>query len=80
VPSLSARPQTLISEPIPCEQFEHETFNPNEEEDRIVLHVDFWNFKELTPTELKAMQRVYSLREAYLQAEGAIEVGNLGPR
>jgi hypothetical protein len=45
-----------------------------------VLHVDFWNFKELTPTELKAMQRVYTLREAYLQAEGAIEVGNLGPR
>mmetsp|Transcript_19377 Transcript_19377/g.47554 ORF Transcript_19377/g.47554 Transcript_19377/m.47554 type:complete len:360 (+) Transcript_19377:143-1222(+) len=55
--------------------YEHETFNPNTEEDRVVLHVDFWNFGALTPTELAAMQRVYQLREAFLEAEGLIEPG-----
>lgn len=55
--------------------YEHETFNPNKEEARVVLHVDFWNYLALSPTELRVMQRVYQLREAFLEAEGMIEPG-----
>ncbi|KAJ1483404.1 Aspartyl/Asparaginyl beta-hydroxylase-domain-containing protein [Baffinella frigidus] len=55
--------------------FEHETFNESEEEERVVLHIDFWNFLDLSPTEVKAMQRVYELREMFLRAEGLIETG-----
>jgi hypothetical protein len=29
----------------------------------------------MTPTEVRAMQRVYELREMYLRAEGLIETG-----
>jgi len=55
--------------------FEHETFNESPDEERVVLHVDFWNFADLTPMEVRAMQRIYQLREMYLQAEGLLEVG-----
>jgi len=30
-----------------------QTFNESEEEERVVLHVDFWNFLDLSPTEVK---------------------------
>jgi hypothetical protein len=55
--------------------FEHETFNESAEQERVVLHIDFWNFVDLTPVELTAMQRVYQLREMFLRAEGLIETG-----
>jgi hypothetical protein len=31
---------------------------------------------DLTPTEVKAMQRIYDLREMFLRAEGLIETGD----
>ena len=55
--------------------FEHETFNESPDEERVFLHVDFWNMLDMTPTEVRAMQRVYELREMYLRAEGLIETG-----
>mmetsp|Transcript_23365 Transcript_23365/g.47618 ORF Transcript_23365/g.47618 Transcript_23365/m.47618 type:complete len:209 (+) Transcript_23365:332-958(+) len=56
--------------------YEHETFNESEDQERVVLHVDFWNFVALTPTELAAMQKVYHLRETFLRAEGLIQTGD----
>ena len=40
-----------------------QTFNESEEEERVVLHVDFWNFLDLSPTEVKVVDpyRVASL-------------------
>jgi len=49
--------------------------NESPDEERVVLHVDFWNMLDMTPTEVRAMQRVYELREMYLRAEGLIETG-----
>ena len=69
--------------------YEHETFNPSECEERVVLHVDFWNAVStrvpearpaaaaagaLSDAELAAMRRVYSLREKFLQSEGVASV------
>jgi len=54
--------------------YEHETFNPSPSEERVVLHVDFWNYHDMTPVELAAMQRVYELRERFLEAEGVANV------
>lgn len=45
-------------------------------QDRVVLHVDFWNYLALTPAEISAMQRLYGLRERYLEAEGVQAVAN----
>lgn len=56
--------------------FEHETFNESAEQERVVLHIDFWNFVDLTLTEVKAMQRIYDLREMFLRAEGLLETGD----
>jgi aspartyl/asparaginyl beta-hydroxylase (cupin superfamily) len=65
--------------------FEHETFNPSADAERIVLHVDFWNTIStrrpearaaaaaagaLSDGELVAMRKIYSLREQFLKAEG----------
>ena len=71
--------------------FEHETFNPSADEERVVLHVDFWNAAStrvpaarpaaaaagaLSDAELAAMQKVYALRERFLAAEGVSSVAN----
>ena len=50
--------------------YEHETFNTSPDEDRIVLHVDFYNSLKMTKLEIDIMQYIYSMREKYLQAEG----------
>ena len=55
--------------------FEHETWNESSDEERVVLHIDFWNTVDLSPSEVRAMQRVYELREMFLRAEGLIETG-----
>ena len=69
--------------------YEHETFNPSPEEERVVLHVDFWNTVAtrvpearpaaaaagaLSDAELSAMLKVYSLREKFLESEGVASV------
>jgi beta-hydroxylase len=69
--------------------FEHETFNPSPHDERVVLHVDFWNAVStrtpeargraraagaLTDAELAAMRKVYALREQFLKAEGVSAV------
>jgi len=49
--------------------FPHETFN-DAQSDRVVFHIDFWNFLQLTPTELSALEKIYEYRQKYLEAEG----------
>ncbi|CEL99480.1 unnamed protein product [Vitrella brassicaformis CCMP3155] len=46
--------------------FQHETFNPTDDE-RHVLHIDFWH-KDLTAAERRAIERLYTLREMFLEA------------
>ena len=55
--------------------FGHETWNGSAEEDRIVLHVDFFNTLRLTPVEVEVMQYIYQIREQFLKAEGVAKVG-----
>jgi len=56
--------------------YEHETFNEHTTEERIVLHVDFFNTLAMTPVEIEIMQYIYELRERYLGAEGDEKVKN----
>ena len=62
--------------------YEHETFNPSPDQERIVFHVDFWNFTALSPVEIQAMRKCYALRERYLAAEGvkSVQDQRLGSR
>ena len=55
--------------------YEHETFNPHETDERVVLHVDFFNTLAMTPIEIEIMQYIYSLREQFMKAEGVSKVG-----
>jgi hypothetical protein len=55
--------------------YEHETFNGHLSEERIVLHVDFFNILAMTSTEIEIMRYIYSVREQYLKAEGVAKVG-----
>lgn len=56
--------------------YEHETMNESTEEERVVLHVDFFNTLKMTPVEIEVMQYIYSLREEFMKAEGVAKVGN----
>eukprot|EP00536_Pseudo-nitzschia_multiseries_P016092 jgi/Psemu1/320968/estExt_fgenesh1_pm.C_10190003 len=56
--------------------YEHETFNESETEERVVLHIDFFNTLQMTPVEIEAMRYIYSLREEFMKAEGVSKVGN----
>ncbi|GKY93114.1 hypothetical protein MPSEU_000279600 [Mayamaea pseudoterrestris] len=56
--------------------FEHETMNEHPTEERVVLHVDFFNTLTMTPLEIEVMQYIYSLREEFLKAEGVSKVGS----
>jgi len=49
--------------------YEHETFNASEDEERIVLHVDFFNTLAMTPMEIEIVEYVYEMREKFLKAE-----------
>jgi aspartyl/asparaginyl beta-hydroxylase (cupin superfamily) len=55
--------------------YEHETFNGSDDEERVVLHVDFFNTLALTVIEIEVMQYIYSLREEFMKAEGVAKVG-----
>ena len=56
--------------------YEHETMNEHPTQERVVLHVDFFNTLALTPVEIEVMQYIYSLREEFMKAEGVAKVGN----
>jgi Aspartyl/Asparaginyl beta-hydroxylase len=55
--------------------YEHETMNESATEERVVLHVDFFNTLAMTKTEIEIMQYIYHLREQFLKAEGVAKVG-----
>lgn len=55
--------------------YEHETFNEHESQERVVLHVDFFNTLALTPQEIEVMRYIYQLREEFMKAEGVAKVG-----
>jgi ornithine lipid ester-linked acyl 2-hydroxylase len=56
--------------------YEHETMNEHQEQERVVLHIDFFNTLRMTPVEIEAMRYIYSMREAFMKAEGISKVGN----
>jgi aspartyl/asparaginyl beta-hydroxylase (cupin superfamily) len=56
--------------------YEHETMNEHPTQERVVLHVDFFNTLALTPVEIEVMQYIYSLREEFMKADGVAKVGN----
>ena len=55
--------------------YQHETMNPDPSQERVVLHVDFFNTLAMTPVEIQVMQYIYSLREEFMKAEGVDKVG-----
>ena len=55
--------------------YEHETFNDSEDEERVVLHVDFFNTLSMTKVEIDIMRYIYSMREEFMKAEGVSKVG-----
>jgi len=55
--------------------YEHETFNSHPTEERVVLHVDFFNTLKMTKLEIDVLQYIYDLREQFMKAEGVAKVG-----
>lgn len=55
--------------------YEHETMNESETEERVVLHIDFFNTLAMTKEEIDIMRYIYSLREEFMKAEGVAKVG-----
>jgi aspartyl/asparaginyl beta-hydroxylase (cupin superfamily) len=55
--------------------YEHETFNAHPTEERVVLHIDFFNTLKMTPLEIKVLQYIYDMREQFMKAEGVAKVG-----
>ena len=55
--------------------YRHETFNAHPTQERIVLHVDFFNTLTMTPQEIEVLQYIYSIREQFMKAEGVAKVG-----
>ena len=55
--------------------YEHETMNEHPSQERVVLHVDFFNVLDMTSVEIEAMQYIYSMREQFMKAEGVEKVG-----
>ena len=49
--------------------------NGHPTQERVVLHVDFFNTIAMTPVEIEVMQYIYSLREEFMKAEGVAKVG-----
>ena len=56
--------------------YEHETFNAHPTEERVVLHIDFFNTLKMTPLEIKVLQYIYDMREQFMKAEGVAKVGD----
>ena len=55
--------------------YEHETFNDSDTQERVVLHVDFFNTLTMTPLEIDIMRYIYTMREEFMKAEGVAKVG-----
>jgi aspartyl/asparaginyl beta-hydroxylase (cupin superfamily) len=55
--------------------YQHETRNDSVSQERVVLHIDFFNTMAMTPTEIAVMQYIYTLRESFMKAEGVQKVG-----
>mmetsp|Transcript_31652 Transcript_31652/g.63141 ORF Transcript_31652/g.63141 Transcript_31652/m.63141 type:complete len:429 (+) Transcript_31652:76-1362(+) len=55
--------------------YEHETFNAHPTEERVVLHVDFFNILKMTKLEIEVLQYIYEMREQFMKAEGVAKVG-----
>jgi aspartyl/asparaginyl beta-hydroxylase (cupin superfamily) len=55
--------------------YEHETFNKSPTQERVVIHVDFFNTLAMTPLEIDVLQYIYEIREKFLKAEGVEKVG-----
>eukprot|EP00804_Cyclotella_cryptica_P001669 CCRYP_009052-RA/>CCRYP_009052-RA protein AED:0.03 eAED:0.03 QI:28/1/1/1/0.5/0.66/3/1157/488 len=55
--------------------YEHETYNAHPTEERVVLHVDFFNILKMTKLEIEVMQYIYDMREQFMKAEGVAKVG-----
>lgn len=55
--------------------YEHETMNESETEERVVLHIDFFNTLAMTREEIEIMRYIYSMREEFMKAEGVAKVG-----
>ena len=56
--------------------YEHETFNEkSEDEERVVLHVDFFNTIAMTKVEIDIMRYIYKIREDFMRAMGVAKVG-----
>ena len=55
--------------------YEHETMNEHETQERVVLHVDFFNTLSMTPLEIEIMRYIYTMREEFMKAEGVAKVG-----
>ena len=53
----------------------HETYNPHPTQERVVLHIDFFNTIAMTNIEITIMQYIYQLREQFMKAEGNTKVG-----
>jgi hypothetical protein len=49
--------------------------NGHPTQERVVLHVDFFNTLAMTPIEIEVMQYIYRLREEFMDAEGVVKVG-----
>jgi hypothetical protein len=49
--------------------------NEHASQERVVLHVDFFNTLSMTPNEIEVMRYIYSLREEFMRAEGVAKVG-----
>ena len=56
--------------------YEHETFNESLEEERVVLHVDFFNTLQMTELEIDIMTYIYDMKEKFMKAEGVDKVGS----
>ncbi|EJK75927.1 hypothetical protein THAOC_02331 [Thalassiosira oceanica] len=55
--------------------YEHETFNAHPDEERVVLHIDFFNTLKMTKLEIEVLQYIYDMREQFMKAEGVQKVG-----
>jgi aspartyl/asparaginyl beta-hydroxylase (cupin superfamily) len=53
----------------------HETKNTHATQDRVVLHIDFFNLLSMSSIEIEVMQYIYYLREEFMKAEGVAKVG-----
>ncbi len=55
--------------------YDHETMNESEDQERVVLHIDFFNTLAMTSDEIDIMRYIYSMREEFMKAEGVAKVG-----